>query len=365
MKKRILQYGFSSNPGGIETIGLNVFRNIDRNKFTFDFLIAEDNIAYENELMNLGGNVIKITNREKNIFQNIKELFYFFKNNAKYYDAIHCSYCRLYSILPIIFAKFFGIKKIILHARCNNFNTDKFRLKFFHNVNRYVANFIVSDFMAVSDSAAKFMFTNKKYKKRNFKLLKNPIELEKFKYNEVMREKVREKLNINDSFVLGHIGAFLPVKNHEFILKVFKKISDITPDSKLILIGGGILESKIHSQAQKLGIENKIIFTGKVNNPQDYLQAMDAFIFPSLYESFGNVLIEAQISGLPCFASNTIPKEVKVTDNVHFISLEEESYWAELILQKRQKARKGYYDEIKKQGFSITDTVRNYEKLYD
>lgn len=364
--KRVLHYGLSGNKGGIEVVAINVFRSINREKVLFDFLISGETIAFEEEITKLGGTVYKLPKRRKNPLRYYVEYVRFFAKNAKKFDAIHCSYCSLYSILPIILAKVFGVPQIILHAHSNSFNTKRFRLRLAHYINRFLADIIATDFIACSDSAGKFMFTRKRFESQGYVVFRNPVMVRKFDFNEEVRNIVRKDLQLQNAFVLGHVGAFLPVKNHMFIIDVFCKLLKLNSNSRLLLVGDGREFNSIKKKCELLGIEDKVIFTGMVDNTYDYMQAMDAFIFPSLYEGFGNVVIEAQAAGLSCFVSESVPNEVKLTDLVSFVSLDKSpSLWAEQILDKtRRTQRRGMAAEIEKHGFSTETCIREYEKLY-
>lgn len=365
--KRVLYYGLSNNKGGIEVVALNIFNNINRKNIMFDFLICGENIAFEKEIQELGGTIYKITKRRENPFKHYVEYVDFFRRNKNKYDAVHFSYCTLYNIFPMILSKLFRIRKIILHARSNSYNTNKKRLKLAHIKNRYIANAISTDFLACSELAAKFMFTSNRLISKDYLIFRNPINLDKFSYNPEIRNNKRRELNIEKTFVLGHVGAFLPVKNHKTIIAVFNEVIKKNKDSKLILIGGGIEEIRIKKQAEELGINEHIIYTGVVDNTYEYMQAMDAFIFPSLYEGFGNVLIEAQATGLPCFVSDTITKETGVTELIEYLSLNDSpEIWASKILNGyNENQRVDRSKEISNLGFSINKCVEAYENLYN
>lgn len=368
---KVLHYGMSHNKGGIEVVTMNVYRNIVKENVEFDFLVCGERIAFEEEIEELGGKVIKITRRRENPIKHYLDYIKFFKDARGKYDAIHCSYCTLYSITPIIFAKLFRIPKIILHSRSSDFNTNRWRFKFAHRKNLLIADKIATDFLACSHLAAKFMFTPNRYNLDAYKIFRNPVILDNFTFNETCRNRIRDNLSISNSFLLGHVGAFLPVKNHNFIIAVFKELINMGLDCRLILIGDGAKEYKdsIKKQAIELEIDDKIIFTGIINNVNEYMQAMDAFIFPSLYEGFGNVLIEAQAAGLKCFISDCITTETHVVPGlIERLSLNDSAYtWAEKIytyalnpvsLTERKVDKTILLD------FSIEKAVYEYKKLY-
>lgn len=368
---RVLQYGLSNNKGGIENIAIRVFRTINKEKFQIDFLIAGDEIAYEDEINILGGNIFKIKKVNKNILKRYYQFYKFFKENAKNYDTIHCSYMALYGLEVIIFSKIFGIPNIIVHARGSSHYSSNTLNKIRHKINKFVVDKIANQFIACSDEAAKFLFTENRVKLKEYKILNNFIDTEKFFYNIEKSNEIRKKLLIEDCFVIGHVGVFLPVKNHRFIIDVFNEVKKCEKESKLLLIGGGDSTSidEIKRYARKLKLHNDILFIGSVDNVEDYFNAMDVFIFPSLWEGFGNVLIEAQANGLISIASNSIPKNVSIFDNkIIFKSLDRGCIdWAnEILTMKSNKNRiLNKKEKIIIKQWDIKHCVNEYEKIYE
>ena len=152
-------------------------------------------------------------------------------------------------------------------------------------------------------------------------------------YNEEKRKEIRKKLNVEDKLVIGHVGTFTKPKNHKFLLKIFKEINEKYKNAVLLLAGTGKLEERIRQQAKKENIEDKIVFLGQVKNVNEIMQAMDFFVFPSKFEGLPVTLIEAQANGLKILASDKITEEVKLTENLKFISLKASpKKWAEKIL---------------------------------
>ena len=164
---------------------------------------------------------------------------------------------------------------------------------------------------------------------------------------------------------MGHVGRFTNQKNHDFLIDIFYNYQLKIKNSKLLLVGTGVLEKKIKDKVKKLGIEDRVIFAGFKTNVNEYMQAMDLFVFPSLYEGLGLVLIEAQCSGLTCFTSDrVVPKEAQISDLVQFISLKEESkYWVDKISNTTIE-RRDVYSEIKEHKYLIQDVVEELEDIY-
>jgi glycosyltransferase involved in cell wall biosynthesis len=190
--------------------------------------------------------------------------------------------------------------------------------------------------------------------------------MEKYFFNAEIRTMIRNKLGLENNFVLIHVGRFSEEKNHIFLIKLFKQILDQRKDSVLILVGDGNTKSKIINKAKKLNIHDKIIFLGVSANANEILNCADVFIAPSTFEGFGTSLLEAQINGLPCIASKAFPKEVEITSNCFFLSIKSDfQVWKKHILNAR---RKELYKEDREKlilsDYNIRKTAQFLEKIY-
>ena len=161
----------------------------------------------------------------------------------------------------------------------------------------------------------------------------NAIDLKKYSYNFESRNRIRKKLGIQDELVLGHVGRFSEQKNHQFLIKIVSELKKNNIDFKLLLLGGGELQDEIKEQVKKSVLEKNVVFTGVVNNVKEYMDAMDIFLLPSLYEGLPCVCVEAQTNGLPCVLSEKITSEVSLTDTVYFLGILDETAWAEKIVE--------------------------------
>ena len=189
--------------------------------------------------------------------------------------------------------------------------------------------------------------------------------MEKFIYNPVIREEIREKNNIKNELVIGHVGRMCEQKNHDFLIDCFYEVTKKNPNVVLMLIGEGEFEKKLRTKVEQLNISEKVKFIGVVNNVQDYFQAMDLFVLPSKFEGLGIVLIEAQTSGLQCIAADCVPQETNIFNKVHFEKLEKNS-WSEDILKfdnikyNRQIDNK----KINSSEYNIIKAAKNLQNLY-
>ncbi len=215
--------------------------------------------------------------------------------------------------------------------------------------------------IACSDAAGKFLFGNK-----DFTVIPNGINSERFAFSEEKRIIIRSKLSLGDSTVVGHIGRFSSEKNHEFLLRSFAKAKNFIPDSKLLLLGEGELLDDMRSLAIELGIERDVVFQGAVSHPEDYLCAMDVFMLPSVFEGFGIAAIEAQASGLPVILSDGVPRSVAISDKAIFLPLDSEEEWARSAktLAERKSDRHGAEKAIHEHGFDVSETAKKINRLY-
>ncbi|MDT9026818.1 glycosyltransferase family 1 protein [Rossellomorea yichunensis] len=358
---RVLHVVSTMNFAGIETLLINLYRNIDRNKLQFDFLIhSSEKNDYEDEILSLGGKIFRV--KKLNVFnkKGYENCLYEFFINHPEYQIIH-SHLNTFSKHVLKAASRAGVKHKIAHSHISfpgmSFKTIIKSISKF-NINKY------TDYrFACSKDAAKWVFG----KTNNVHLFNNAIDSKNFVYNSGDRSKVREKLNVSsDTLLIGNVGRFNPQKNHSLIIDVFAELNKKDENSKLLLIGEGELKNKIKLKVEKLGLSKKVIFLGVTKDVNKYLQAMDIFLFPSLYEGLGIVSIEAQASGLRTIVSDTVPIETKVTDLIEYYSLRDSiDSWVNAILDfNNTYERKNMYSIIKEAGYDLPENTKWIERFY-
>lgn len=354
---RVLQIVTHMNRGGLETMLMNYYRNIDRSKVEFDFLVhREERADYDDEIEMLGGKIYRLPRLNPFSFKYLKAIDDFFKTH-KEYKIVHCHQDCL-SGIPLKYAKKNGVPFTIAHS--HNSNQDKnlkyiIKLIFKQNISKYA-----DDLFACSKNAGNWMFN-----KKEFKILNNAIDFNQYTYNEIKSLQIKERLGIKDKFVIGHVGRFNKQKNHDFIIDVFRNIVKINDNSILLLVGTGYLQEKIRGKVNNLGLNDKVIFLGTREDVNDIMQAMDAFLFPSIYEGLGIVLVEAQAAGLECIISSTIPNDGIITDKVEKMSLNESpSKWAIKINQCKNTNRESTKMDITDSKFDIKYNSKLLEEFY-
>lgn len=363
---RVLVVGMTSNPGGLESVIINYVKNIDHNKVIFDFLCTTDKIAYEKEIKEYGGDIYNITAKSKDYFKYKKELKSFFQKQGKEYDSVWVNMNSITNLDYLKLAKKYNVKHRIIHSHNSKsmYHGIKSILHFF---NRLFIKKYATDYWACSLGAGKWFYNDKIINSNNFKIINNAIDVNNYAFNTKKRNEIRNKYNIGDNEILiGHVGRFEEQKNHDKIIDIFNEICKKNSNYKLILIGKGSLEEKIKTKVKDLGLKEKVIFTGAINNVNEYYSAMDLFLFPSLYEGLSVVLVEVQASGLNVFSSNVMEDSVKITDLYHEYSLEEpNNVWADEILKSKIiKDRCIYSKKISESIYNIQKESKKMEDFF-
>lgn len=356
---RVLQVVTYMGRGGLETMLMNYYRKIDREKILFDFLVHRDFEAdYDEEIRQLGGRIYRMNRLNPVSRDYLNQLNTFFKDHPEY-RIVH-SHLDCMAGIPLKYAKKNGVPVRIAHAHNSNQTKDKkYLLKLLYK--RIIPKY-ATDFYACSEAAGKWMFGS-----REFLILNNAIDSQKYSYNPEKARRVRDALKISKNMlVVGHVGRFHPPKNHEMIVKIFSEVLKRVSDAKLLLVGDGYLQHTVRDQVAALGIQDHVIFTGVRSDVCDLMQAMDIFLFPSLYEGLPVSIIEAQAAGLPCIISDKVPLECKKTDLVQQLNLTESfGTWADtVIFAAQQNKRRETAEEIKKAGFDVSENTRRLEEFY-
>lgn len=364
--KKVLIFGITQNPGGVESVIMNYYRKIDRSKIQFDFLCNTETVAYEDEILSLGGKIYRITARSTNRKKYKKDMNNFFVNYAKEYSTIWVNICSLANIDYLKYAKKYGIEKRIIHAH-NSQNMDSFLRGMLHRFNKISLRKYATDFWSCSDDSSTWFYNKKIKSSDKYFIVKNAIDINEFEYNESIRNEYRKKINLDGKLVIGNVGRFHFQKNQTFLVKVFNELQKKEKKSVLLLVGDGEDRKDIISEVEKYQLTDKVIFLGVRNDVQNLMQAMDIFVFPSIFEGLGIVAIEAQVSGLPVIASNkVIPEEVCIDKDIfEFVDLDKgEQYWAERILDlaKKVETRRSKLNLFEEKHYSIEKEVKKVEE---
>lgn len=377
--------------GGAESRIMDLYRNMDREKVQFVFCQhTKDRCAFEEEVESLGGKVYHVPRfNVKNYFSYKKAWKEFFQTHQeiKVVQGHMTSTAAIY--LPI--AKKAGVKVTIAHARSAGVDPGlKGHITRFLRKNLYKK----CDYrFTCSKIAGDAVFGNQEEMQKKAKFIPNAIEVDKFKFNEEIRNQIRKEFGVEDKFVIGHVGRFAHMKNHKYMLQILEQCTKIEKEKKLpetvmMFLGDGDLREEIRKQAVEMGIDSRVLFMGNKRDVYRYYQAMDYFLLPSLYEGLPGTAIEAQASGLPGIMSDTVTEEAIVTDLLQMRSIQEEPIlWAEEIMKKNQeyaedfkdleetdmtgnmsesgtKSRGCYADVVRRASFDIKEQARKMQEFY-
>lgn len=360
MKKKILMIGMGANTGGVESYIINLIRNVDREKYYFYFLYR-GKIAYEDEIINLGVELIPVEVSRHNPIKYIKTFDNIFKKYK--FDVVYYNTCDIMSMDMIIFGKRYGVPVRIIHSH-NSYNIIPPNLlhKFTEKWCRKHINDYSTKLLACSKSAGDWMF-----EKNNYYVVNNGIKTENFIFNEVIRYEKRKSLDIDKKYVVGFIGRLEEQKNPLFLIEIFVELYKKRNDAILLIIGDGSMKSEIIDMVDKLKVLHAIKFLGVRSDINELMNAMDCFVLPSLFEGLPFVLVEAQTNGLPCIVSKDVSNESNINGEVRFISRNKSAeYWASIISSiKANYDRSEYVKIIRRKQFDIQDTIKSVEKYLD
>ena len=359
---RVLHVLGGLNLGGAESMVMNLYRAIDREHIQFDFIIhTQEKQAYEDEITLLGGKIYRFPPfTGTNIFDVRKRWNNFFLEHPEY-KILH-SHVRSYASIYLPIANKNGVTTIVHSHSTSNGSGISSLVK---NVMQFPLRYQADYCFGCSKEAGEWLFGKKVVTSKKYKMIKNAIDTEKYKYNESIRNKYRNELNINENTkVYIHIGRLHEAKNHSFLLELFRELHNLNPDSILLIVGDGNLHLKIQQKIVELGLNDSVKMLGARNDVSNILQAADCFLFPSLWEGLPVTVVEAQASGLRCFVSDKVTKEVNVSSLVINITIDKGvSPWVEEI-KKYKFERYDVIDEIKKAGFDIDSSATWLSNFY-
>ena len=312
--------------GGIIQVILNIKKGFKQDKsFQFDYAInTQYGSGIEKLLADDASKFYRLPNKSDNLIGYCYKLTKICKQGE--YDAIHVHGSSSTMALELFCAYIAGIRKRIAHS--HNSQCSHPRL---NKVFNPLLNYLSTDKLACSRIAGEWLFG-----KDNFTVIHNAFEVDKFKFNEVQRQKQRELLGIKDNqLVLGMVGNLNEQKNPEFALELFRKLSE-QRDAVLVYVGDGPLRNHLEERKKEYGLEDKVIIAGVCNDVEKKLQMIDVFLFPSKFEGLGISILEAQIAGCYCLASTNVPKETKYANDIEYLNIDTVDNWLAPILSYKK-----------------------------
>mgnify|MGYP004579988039 CR=1 FL=1 len=318
--------------GGVEMVVFNYYRAIDKSKIQFDFYYdADSTVEPSQDLIDMGARFYKLPPYQK-LPQYIRELEKHLREN--HYLIVH-SHLNTISVFPLFAAWMCRVPVRIAHNHSVPSGKELKRdiLKYFL---RIFARVYSTDYFACSEKAGRWIFGDSNYDAGRVVIVRNATDFKRFKPDKIKTEKLKRELGLTDKLVIGHIGRFTYAKNHEFLLDVFKKLSEIREDAVLLLVGDGELNQTIHNLVKRKGLESRVVFTGQVSTPEQYYKLASVIVVPSIFEGLSLTTIESQIAGVPAVVSEAIPEEAVISDGVVRLNLKSPN-WINSILSMENK----------------------------
>ena len=353
----VITTGFVSN-GGLTTVMMNYFRNIDRTDLQIDFAsMNEPDEKLATEIHKAGARYFNLGDRKANTLKYMVNLMRLL--HAEKYNIIHVNGNSATMIFELLPAMLCGVKTRIAHGHTTKSNYPKA-----HKVLYPFFKRTYNKAIAVSKDTGEWLFN------KGYIVLNNAIDVEHYRYNESIRKNVRKELGIDDKLVIGNVGKLNAPKNHAFLIDVFYEICRSRKDAVLVIAGGGALEEELKQKCKDLQIEDKVLFLGMLDDVSKAIQAYDVFVFTSKFEGLGMALIEAQASGLTCVSSDVVPEETAVTDYIHYVSLDKTAKeWAEEVLAvcdyDRVEHAQQAAESIRKNGYDIRYETERLLEIYN
>lgn len=358
---RVLQVYPQMNNAGTERVIFNLYENIDTTQVQFDFLVERPG-EFDEKIEFMGGNIYYLYAKKKKDYY--LSLIDFFHNHPEYQIVHTHTHSRMAIVLRA--AKKCNIPCRIAHS--HNARNDLSKVAaFFKGLTSIPIEKNANYFFACSLNAGKWLFP---HKIKECKVLYNGIKLEDYLFSKDNRDKMRSELGISDmSFVMIHVGRFAKQKNHTYLIKILENYKKIDKsDWKMILVGEGPLEDNIRAQVKTAGLSDHIIFLGNRKDVNKLYCAADMFLFPSLHEGLGIVVIEAQACGLPCIVSNAVPLEADMEVGLlHTLKLEKYiKTWVDMIIENKQniETRISHKEKILKGKYNISCIATQMQKFY-
>lgn len=361
---RVLHSVSNMARAGIETFLMNYYREMDREKVQFDFLANKPVPGeYDEEVRSMGGRVFVSPGLNPFHFSQYKRFMADLLHNNPDIRIVH-SHNGAMGYYALQSAKDAGLRIRIAHAHNTKILRDsKYPLKV---VCKQLLRGAATDYWSCGRDAGIFYYGEKRWKASGF-ILHNAIDLPKFRFQPEMRHRIRQDHHLEEYFVVGHVGRFNQQKNHTRLLDIFAAVAKADPDARLALIGVGELEQSVREKAIALGLKDQVLFLGQMANVNEWYQAMDCFVLPSLFEGLPVVGIEAQAAGLPCFFSDQVTDEALLLPDACRVPLQDgDEEWARRILaaKKADKNREQGAEIVREAGYDIQAEGRKLQEIY-
>ena len=356
--KRILVYGMSNNPGGIESYLLGMTSKIKKYGIQFDFVSDFDSMAYADELRQNGSKLYFIPAKGKKLLRHLGAMRKLLKDHPEY-QTVYFNILDAGAAFTMAVPRLMG-RRCIVHS--HNGSTGKIWL---HRICRPFLNRMADERAACSNLAAEYMFGKRLQNRKPAVIIPNAIHADRYYFNENIRKEYRVKLGLEDRFVICHVGRMTEQKNSFRLIDIFDSLCEAEPKAELLYVGTGELEEQVTAYAKKKKYADKIRFLGIRSDVAELMQASDVFLLPSLYEGLPIVAVEAQAAGLPVVLSSNITDETDITGNLKFVNLKDsDCMWVRTILEYKNFKREDCRILIQIAGYDL-ESSENEKKLVE
>lgn len=356
------------DPGGVETWLLGVLKSCDRERIEFDFCtFGQEPGVYAQEVEGLGARILRCP--VSGNFLSFRRRFRRILREGRY-DVVH-SHVHFFSGALVRWAKAEGVPMRIAHSHTSRDDRpDTLPRRYYRRAMKSWIRRYATHGLAASRPAAAELFGEHWEEDKRFGVLHYGIDFGPFR-GPVIREQVRSEIGLPpDAPVVGHVGRFVPAKNHHFLLEIAGELLKIRRDVHFLFVGDGPLRPEIEARSRAMGLSANVHFPGSRSDvPRLMRGAMDVFVFPSLWEGLPVALIEAQAAGLPCSICNTVPEEVVFwPESVGFLPLAAgANRWAAQVIGSFNAPRpksNSVLDIVTQNGFSIEESVGKLKSVY-
>ena len=348
--------------GGVERVARDIGlfaapREYETHYIVFDREIGE----YEADVLAHGCKIFRLQEPSSDYPRFLRDMKRILSETR--YDVVHAH--TMFNIgWCMKLAKEAGVPKRVAHAHSALTNNGGAKERAYETLMRHYILRDATDLIACSEKAGIRLFGERAYRQRA-ELILNGIDTERFRFNEASRAAIRSKHGLQNSFVIGHVGHLVNVKNQSFLLEQMPGILARRPNARLIILGEGPDRPKLEAKIRELGLQNHVIMTGNVSNVNEYLSAMDVFAFPSLFEGMPLSIIEVQANGLPCILSTGVPRDVHLTDLIYPLSLQQPEKWMDTILSVQRNNPEQYAAQLCEQGFDTESAMKKIYEIYE
>ena len=348
--------------GGAEKVAADIGLYAGPEKYEVHYVVFGDEVgAYEPELEAHGCKIFHMPQPSESYrayLKNLKKLIYTY-----HYDAIHAH--TMFNIgWAMLAGKLYGVPVRVSHAHSALHEKRSWKVRLYEAVMRALILTCATDLVACGVQAGERLYGSRAFSRRG-QLILNGVDTQRFAFDVERREEFRKELGLADRFIIGHAGHLVAVKNQAFLLELMPEILKMRPDAFLLLLGEGEDRPMLEQKIRALHLNGYVCMTGNVRNVPDYLNAMDVFGFPSLYEGMPLSIIEVQANGLPCMISDRVPKDVFLTDLIHPLPLEQPQRWADCLCSARRAESGKYAAVMRASGFDVTSAMEKIYEIYD